>query len=304
MATKPQVTPAGEESNRPAALAPGLHVAATPIGNLGDLTHRAEAALRAADIVLCEDTRVSARLLARYGIRATLWPYHEHNAARQRPRILERLAAGAAIVLISDAGTPLVSDPGYRLVREALAGGHAVTALPGPSAVLAALSIAGLPTDRFLFAGFLDAKASGRRKALAELAGLRATLIFLESAGRLPALLSDMAELLGGEREAAVARELTKLHEEVRRGRLAELAAHYGREGPPRGEIVVLAGPPPAEAPDAAALDSDLREALRVKPLKEAVAEVASRSGLPRRQVYARALVLKDTDEPDAPETD
>lgn len=301
MATKPQVTPPGGESNRPAVLAPGLHVTATPIGNLGDLTYRAEAALRAADIVLCEDTRVSVRLLARYGIRATLWPYHEHNAARQRPRILARLAEGAAIVLISDAGTPLVSDPGYRLVREALAAGHAVTALPGPSAPLAALCIAGLPSDRFLFAGFLDAKSSGRRRTLAELAALRATLIFLESAGRLAASLADMAELLGPEREAAVARELTKLHEEVRRGPLGELAAHYGAAGPPKGEIVVLVGPPLAETADAGDLDAALHEALAAKPLKEAVAEIARRTGLPRRQVYARALALK---EPDGQATD
>jgi len=224
-------------------LSPGLYVTATPIGNAGDLTFRAHAALESCDVLLCEDTRVTAKLLNHYGIRKKLTPYHDHNAARMRPGILARLAGGASVVLVSDAGMPMISDPGYRLVQDAVAAGHEVTVLPGASAPLAALALSGLPPDRFLFAGFLPPKASARRTALEELKPVRATLLFFETGPRLAGSLADMAMVLGP-RPAAVARELTKLHEEVRRDRLDLLAHHYAEAGPPRGEIVVAVGPP------------------------------------------------------------
>lgn len=262
---------------------------ATPIGNAADISLRALDLLRRADVVACEDTRVTAKLLALHGIRASLLPYHEHNAARMRPQLLARIAAGAAVALVSDAGTPLVSDPGYKLVREAIAAGLHVTTLPGPAAPLAALVLSGLPSDRFLFAGFLPPKSAGRRKVLAELATVPATLLFFESAGRLAEALADMAAALG-DRPAAVARELTKLHEEVRRGRLAELAAHFAEAGPPKGEIVVVVGPPEAAAASAEDLDSALDRALSTMSLRDAVDAVAAATGSSRREVYARAL--------------
>lgn len=277
----------------PAPLNPGLYVTATPIGNASDLTLRALDVLRAADIVLCEDTRVTAKLFAIYGLKTRLMPYHDHNAAEMRPRILDRLAAGGRVALVSDAGTPLISDPGYKLVREAVAEGHYVTTLPGASSVMAALTLAGLPTDRFLFNGFLSAKHEARCRELTELVAVPATLVFLESAPRLAASLADMAAQLGP-REAAVARELTKRFEEVRRGTLAELAAHYAKAGPPKGEIVVVVGPPPSQAPlGEAEIDAMLANALGRESLKDAVAEVMAMTGLPRRDVYARALELK-----------
>jgi 16S rRNA (cytidine1402-2'-O)-methyltransferase len=277
----------------PAPLNPGLYVTATPIGNASDLTLRALDVLRAADIVLCEDTRVTAKLFAIYGLKTRLMPYHDHNAAEMRPRILDRLAAGGRVALVSDAGTPLISDPGYKLVREAVAEGHHVTTLPGASSVMAALTLAGLPTDRFLFNGFLSAKHEARCRELIELVAVPATLVFLESAPRLAASLADMAAQLGP-REAAVARELTKRFEEVRRGTLAELAAHYAKAGPPKGEIVVVVGPPPSQAPlGEAEIDAMLANALGRESLKDAVAEVMTMTGLPRRDVYARALALK-----------
>ncbi len=273
-------------------LAPGLHLVATPIGNLGDITLRALEVLRSAELIACEDTRVTGRLLAAYGIKGRLTPYHEHNAERARPKLMARLRQGAAIALVADAGTPLVSDPGYKLVRAAVAEGIPVSVAPGASAVLAALALSGLPSDRFLFAGFLPAKAGERRKALAELASVRATLVLFESAPRLAKSLADMAESLGA-REAAVARELTKLFEEVRRGTLAELARHYGEAGPPKGELVVVVGPPAAAEPaDETALERMLAEALERFSLRDAVDAVAHSSGLPRRRVYARALAL------------
>jgi 16S rRNA (cytidine1402-2'-O)-methyltransferase len=244
------------------------------------------------DLVLCEDTRVTAKLFAIHNIEARTAPYHDHNAAEMRPRILKRLEAGEAIALVSDAGTPLVSDPGFKLVQEAIAAGHHVTALPGASSVLAALTLAGLPTDRFFFAGFLPAKQEARRKELAELAAIPATLVFLESANRLAAVLADMAAALGG-REAAVARELTKKFEEVRRGPLGALAAHYEEAGPPKGEIVIVVGPPEKRAALCAhEIDAMLENALARATLKDAVAEVVAMTGLPRRDVYARALEL------------
>jgi 16S rRNA (cytidine1402-2'-O)-methyltransferase len=275
----------------------GLHLVATPIGNLGDITQRALDLLRRVDLIVCEDTRVTAKLLARYAIAARMLPYHEHNAERMRPELLRRLAEGGAIALVSDAGTPLVSDPGYKLVREAIAQNHPVTALPGASASLTALLLSGLPPDRFLFAGFLPARSGERRRDLESLAGVPATLIFYESAHRLAESLRDMADMLG-DRSAAVARELTKLHEEVRRGALVDLAAHYDKGGPPKGEIVIVVGPPAAGADrsSAADLDAALSQALAQMTLKDAVAAVAAATGRPRREIYARALALAGSD--------
>jgi len=280
-------SPAGAE------LAPGLYVLATPIGNAGDITLRGLVALRAAELVLAEDTRVTAKLLAIHGIRQSLVPYNDHNAMEARPRILAKLRAGAAIVLVSDAGTPLVSDPGFKLVREAIAEGIAVTALPGPSAALAALALAGLPSDRFLFAGFLPSKAGERTRALEELKCMRASLILFESPQRLAESLKAMAGVLGA-RQAAVTRELTKLHEEVRRGTLSELAAHYEKKGPPKGEVTLVIGPPEEIAPDTAAIDAALKAALPFMPVKAAAEMIAALTGAARKTVYERALELKN----------
>jgi 16S rRNA (cytidine1402-2'-O)-methyltransferase len=286
----------GERSGDEAPAA-GLYLVATPIGNLGDITERALTLLRGVDLIVCEDTRVTAKLLARYAIAARTLPYHEHNAERMRPELLRRLAEGQSIALVSDAGTPLVSDPGYKLVRAAIEAGHAITALPGASASLTALLLSGLPPDRFFFAGFLPPRSGERRRELETMAAIPSSLIFYESANRLGESLADMAAVLG-DRPAAVARELTKLHEEVRRGTLAALAAHYAQAGPPKGEIVVVAGPPLEEAASisAADLDATLRQALARMSLKDAVAAVAATTGRPRREVYARALALAGTD--------
>ena len=293
--SKPQAA-AGERR----LAAPGLYLVATPIGNLGDITLRALELLRSVEIVACEDTRVTGKLLAAHGISARMVPYHEHNAARARPQLIAALARGGSIALVSDAGSPLVSDPGHKLVREAVALGFPVSAAPGPSAVLAALQLSGLPSERFLFAGFLPAKTAARRKALAELAGIAATLVLFETAPRLVASLADMAELLGA-RQAAVARELTKLYEEVRRAPLAELVLHYREAGPPKGELVIVVGPPAAEAlPDEAMLDRMLAAALSEASLRDAVERVTAASGLPRRRVYARALALAKVPRPPA----
>jgi 16S rRNA (cytidine1402-2'-O)-methyltransferase len=272
-------------------LAPGLHIVATPIGNLGDITLRALAALAGADLIACEDTRVTRKLTDRYAIATPLTPYHDHNAAQARPKLLQRLAEGAAIALVSDAGTPLVSDPGYKLVRAAHDAGHAVTAVPGASALLTAVTLAGLPTDRFLFEGFLPPKEAARRTRIAELARIPATLVLFETGPRLGATLSDLAAGLGP-REAAVCRELTKLHEEVRRGDLQALAASYAA-AEPRGEIVLVIAPPMADQrPAASDVDAMLRQALARVTLKDAVAEVADATGVARREVYQRALAL------------
>ena len=276
-----------------AALNAGLHIVATPIGNLGDVTLRALSTLAGADVVLAEDTRITRRLFAHYGLTTPLEAYHEHNAARVRPGILARLREGARIALVSDAGSPLVSDPGFKLVEAALAEGIAVTTAPGPSAVLAALTVGGLPTDSFFFAGFTPQKQAARRARLSEIAEVPGTLILFESPRRLSGLLADAAIVLGN-RPAAVTRELTKLFEEVRRGSLEELAAAYAREGPPKGEIVVLIGAAVAAAGNSAGdgLDERLAQALETNSLKEAVARIAAETGLPRRQIYARALRL------------
>ncbi|WP_298425330.1 16S rRNA (cytidine(1402)-2'-O)-methyltransferase [Rhodoblastus sp.] len=275
------------------SIAPGLHVVATPIGNLRDITLRALSTLAAADAVIAEDTRVSRHLMAHYGIATPLIAYHEHNAEAMRPQLIARLKKGERLALISDAGTPLVSDPGFKLVGEALAEGIPVTSAPGPSAVLAALVVAGLPTDRFFFEGFLPAKSGARRARIAELAAIPGTLVFFESPRRLAETLADLAAVLGP-REAAVARELTKHFESVRRGALGALAADYEREGAPKGEIVLLVAPPGEAAPafDGNALDDKIRAALDKFSLKDAASVVAAETGQPRRKVYARALEL------------
>ncbi|MDE2488038.1 MAG: 16S rRNA (cytidine(1402)-2'-O)-methyltransferase [Alphaproteobacteria bacterium] len=272
-------------------LAPGLYVVATPIGNLRDITLRALDVLAGCDLVLAEDTRVTGKLLSAFGISAKLERHDEHAAERARPKALAALGEGARVALVSDAGTPLISDPGYRLVREAAQAGHAVFPIPGASAVLAALAAAGLPTDRFLFAGFPPPKSAARRAFLDELAGIRATLVFYEGGSRLAESLADMAAAFGA-REAAVARELTKLHETVVRGPLATLAADP-QFAAPKGEIVVLVGPGRETAATAADADTALKDALsRLKPA-EAAAEVAKALGLPRRDLYRRAMELK-----------
>ena len=273
------------------SLTPALYIVATPIGNLGDLTMRARDILAAADLVACEDTRVTGKLLSAFGLKRPLLAYNDHNAEKVRPTLLEAVRQGKAVALVSDAGTPLISDPGYKLVRDAAEAGLAVTAAPGPSALLAALVLAGLPTDRFLFAGFLPPKSGARRTALGELASVPATLVFYESGPRLAASLADMAAVLG-DRPAAVARELTKLFEEVRRDPLSALAAHYAEAGPPKGEIVIVVGAPAEPAASADTLDAALRRALASNSTRDAAALVAGETGLPRKQVYARALEL------------
>ena len=274
--------------NKP--LAPGLYIVATPIGNLGDLSPRAAETLANASLVLAEDTRVTARLLAHAGIRAPMRRYDDHSTDRDRAEIIEQLA-NEAVALVSDAGTPLISDPGYKLVRAARAAGQPVQTVPGPCAAVAALTLAGLPTDRFLFAGFLPSKAKARADTIAELASIRATLIFYESGPRLADSLAALADGLG-DREAAVAREITKLHEECVTGSLSELVTRYS-DASPKGEIVIVVGPPP-EQPEAteADLDSALREALGHLSPSRAAAEVAQRLGVPKKRAYARALEL------------
>jgi 16S rRNA (cytidine1402-2'-O)-methyltransferase len=274
-----------------APLAPGLYLVATPIGNLRDITLRALDVLAAADLVLAEDTRVSAKLLAAYGLAKRVERYDEHAAARATPKIMASLAGGARIALISDAGTPLVSDPGYRLALEAIAAGVQVFPIPGASAALAALSVAGLPTDRFLFAGFPPPKSAARRAFLQDLKGVRATLILFEGASRLGASLADMAGVLGP-RPAAVARELTKLHETLVRGDLASLAADP-KLAAPKGEVVVVIGPTADIAAEPADADAALAEALARLSPADAAREVADALGLPRRDLYRRALSLQ-----------
>jgi 16S rRNA (cytidine1402-2'-O)-methyltransferase len=269
----------------------GLYPVATPIGNLRDITLRALEILASADLVACEDTRVTRKLLDHYGLSTPLLAYHDHNAAAVRPKILRRLAAGDAIALVSDAGTPLISDPGYRVVREAIAAGVAVTSAPGASSALMALTVAGLPTDRFFFEGFLPTKDTARRARIAELARIPATLVLFEAGPRIAETLAALASALGP-RYAAIARELTKLHEEVRRGDLASLAADYAAGAETRGEMVIVIAPPASEPASAADIDALLASALARTSVKEAVAEVASATGAPRRAVYGRALEL------------
>jgi 16S rRNA (cytidine1402-2'-O)-methyltransferase len=273
------------------ALPPGLYLVATPIGNLADITLRALATLARADVLYCEDTRHSGTLLASYAIARPLRPYHEHNAQRERPRVLAELAAGKAVALISDAGTPLVSDPGYKLVREVIAAGHRVVALPGPSAPLAALASAGLPTDTFLFAGFLPPRSGARRTRLAELKGVPATLILFEAPSRLAESLADVAAVLGP-REAVVARELTKLYEEVRRGSPEDLA-RWAAEASPKGEMVVLVGPPLPTAVTDADIAAKLTPMLPVMSLSDAAKAAAEALGVAKSRVYEIGVALK-----------
>ncbi|BBB13381.1 ribosomal RNA small subunit methyltransferase I [Sphingopyxis sp. FD7] len=273
---------------------PGLYIVATPIGNLGDITARAAATLASADLIAAEDTRVTARLLAHLGLRVPMTPYHDHSDDRTRAALVARMAS-EVVVLVSDAGTPLISDPGYRLVRDARAAGRHVTTLPGPCAAIAAITLSGLPSDRFLFAGFLPSKTKARADTIAEFAGLRATLVFYESGPRLAAALAALAAGLGN-REAAVAREITKLYEECVTGPLADLAARY-ENAPPKGEIVIIVGPPgeaAAEEADDATLDAALHAAMADKPVAQAAKAVAKRFGRDRHEIYARALALKE----------
>ncbi len=271
----------------------GLYLVATPIGNLGDISLRALSVLARAQVIAAEDTRHSKKLLSHFGIRGELTPYHEHNAERERPRLLSRIHAGQAIALISDAGTPLVSDPGYKLVREALDQGLMVTSLPGPSAALAALTNSGLPTDTFLFAGFLPPKSGPRRTRLAALKEVPATLILFETAPRLAKSLADMAEVLGP-REAAIARELTKLHETVTRGKLDALADAIAAGEPPRGEVVVVIAPPTADETEVTddRIVADLEAALKTESFRDAVRGVTEALNVKRARVYELGLTL------------
>jgi 16S rRNA (cytidine1402-2'-O)-methyltransferase len=269
----------------------GLHIVATPIGNLADVSLRALSVLARADVIYCEDTRHSIRLLQHYALHRPLAPYHEHNAEHERPRIVERLGRGQVVALISDAGTPLISDPGYKLVKAAREAGHGVWCLPGPSAPIAALSISGLPTDRFTFEGFLPAKSAARRNRLEVLESVPGTLVFFEAPQRLAESLGDMAAVLG-HRTAAVAREMTKLHEEVRSGTLAQLA-DWARNAPVKGEIVVLVGPADKVAVDDALIVANLRDALSSLSIRDAAKHVSEVLGVPRSRVYQLALAVK-----------
>lgn len=282
--------------SKPASrLKPGLYIVATPIGHADDISLRALDVLGSVSRVACEDTRTTGKLLARHGIHTKLIPYHEHNAESMRPALLARLEHGETIALVSDAGTPLISDPGYKLVRTAINRGLNVTSVPGPSAPIMALTLSGLPSDRFFFAGFLPTRPGARRKALSELSSIPATLLILEAPHRLAKSLADMAEILGA-RPAAVARELTKLYEEVRRANLDDLARHYAEAGAPKGEIVVIIGPPEArpaaESWDAAEIDDRLKALLETHSVREAAAALAAETGMPRRTLYARAVAL------------
>ncbi len=285
----------GREQSRP--LPPALYIVATPIGNARDITLRALDVLAGADVIACEDTRTTGAFLARHGIKTPLTPYHEHNAEAARPQLLARIEGGGRVALVSDAGTPLVSDPGYKLVRGAVSAGLKVVPIPGPSAVTAALTVAGLPTDRFLFAGFLPAKSAARRTAIAALQGIEATLVFYEAPHRLAETLADLAAVLGP-REAAVARELTKYFEEVRRETLPALAAHYETAATPKGEITLLVAPPAEGEAEAAAETTEalLDRALASMSPAEAAKAVAAATGRPKREVYAMALTRRRPD--------
>jgi 16S rRNA (cytidine1402-2'-O)-methyltransferase len=285
-------TSAAARKSPPTELAPGLYVTATPIGNARDITLRALDVLRSADLIVAEDTRVTAKLLAIHAVRRPLSAYNDHNAARERPRILSRLRSGARVALVSDAGTPLVSDPGYKLVGAAIDEGLPVHTVPGPSAALAGLVLSGLPPDRFLFAGFLPTRSGARRRVLEELVGARATLIFFESAQRLAETLSDMREVFG-EREAAIARELTKLHEEIRRATLSILIEECARSAPPKGEVTLLVSGSQSGESDLAFLGPLLKSALAFMPLRAAVDLITAATKLSRSAVYDHALKAK-----------
>lgn len=295
--SEPSLIPVSGETRKPASeaqLAPGLYIVSTPIGNLRDITLRALDVLADVDEVLAEDTRNARKLMTAHGIGTKLTAYHDHNGAARRPELLKRLADGERLALISDAGTPLVSDPGWKLVREAIDAEVQITPVPGASAMLAGLVVSGLPSDRFLFGGFLPPKSGARQKALSELAAVPATMIFYESASRLVSCLDDMSAVLGEGRQATVTRELTKLFEESKRGTLTKLADYYCKAGPPKGEIVILVGPPDTRsAPSSDAIDDALRHELATASTKSAANIVAEHFGLPKRDVYQRALTLK-----------
>ncbi|TBY50588.1 16S rRNA (cytidine(1402)-2'-O)-methyltransferase [Rhizobium leguminosarum] len=277
-------------------LEPALYLVATPIGNLGDITLRALETLAGADVLACEDTRVTRVLLDRYGIQNRPFAYHEYNADEAGPRLLQALEAGRSVALVSDAGTPLVSDPGYRLAQQAIAAGYRVIPIPGASAPLAALVGSGLPNDAFLFVGFLPVKDKARRDRLGELAAAPATLIFFESPHRIGATLLAAADVLGSARPASVCRELTKTYEEFRRGTLGELAAHYREVDNVKGEIVLVVGPPePVETPEAD-VEAVLADLSKTMPTAKAAAEAARLTGLPRKVLYQRLLELKGAD--------
>lgn len=271
---------------------PGLYLVATPIGNLGDITLRALEILAGCDVIACEDSRVTRRLLDRFLIETPLTPYHEHNAQAARPKLLQLLSQGARIALVSDAGTPLISDPGFKLVREAAGAGHAVVPIPGASAVLAALTVAGLPTDRFYFEGFLPPKAGARRGRIAELARIDATLVLFEGGSRIAGTLADLAATMG-DRDGAVCRELTKLHEDIRRAPLEALAKDAARLET-RGEFVIVIEPPRGDAQRLSAdeVDDILKAAMKTQSVKDAVAQAVELSGRGKRELYARALEL------------
>jgi 16S rRNA (cytidine1402-2'-O)-methyltransferase len=276
-------------------LEPALYLVATPIGNLGDITLRALETLAGADVLAAEDTRVSRVLLDRYGISTRPYAYHEYNANEVGPKLIAALSAGKSVALVSDAGTPLVSDPGYRLVMEVLAAGLKVVPIPGASSVITALSAAGLPNEAFFFAGFLPQKEKARRDRLTEIADIPGTLLYFESPHRLPSSLKDAADVLGSDRQATVCRELTKAFEEFRRGTLSELAAYYAENDNVKGEIVVAVAPPQAKAaPEGQALDDMLRALAEQMPAAKAAGELARQTGLPRKDLYARLMALKE----------
>ncbi|QDL93499.1 16S rRNA (cytidine(1402)-2'-O)-methyltransferase [Paroceanicella profunda] len=276
-------------------LPPGLYLVATPIGTADDITLRALDILARADLLAAEDTRRARHLMDIHGIPLAgrrVIPYHDHNGPEQRPHIMARLAEGASVAYVSDAGTPLIADPGYRLAGDAIAAGHEVIAAPGASAVLVALTLAGLPTDRFLFGGFPPVKEAARIRFLTEFARVPATLVFYESPRRSAATLAAMADVFGADRPAAFCRELTKKFEEVRRAPLGDLAAAIAEGPDPRGEVVLVVGPPLPRPTGPEELDAALREALEDMSVKDAARSVAEATGLPRRDVYARALAL------------
>lgn len=295
--SEPSLIPVSGETRKPereSQLVPGLYIVSTPIGNLRDITLRALDVLNSVDEVLAEDTRTARKLMSAYGISTKLTAYHDYNGAARRPELLERVSSGSSLALISDAGTPLISDPGWKLAREVIDLGSNVIPVPGPSAMLAGLVISGLPSDRFMFAGFLPTKSNARQKILSGLADTPATLIFYESANRLVACISDMAQVLGENRKATVARELTKLFEETQHGTLRDLSNHYEIAGAPKGEIVILVGPPDrSETVSEEELDNALMEALLSEPTKTAANNVAARFGIAKRDVYQRAIFLK-----------
>ena len=276
------------------AIESALYIVATPIGNLGDITLRALNVLQNADAIACEDTRVTGKLLKHFGIKTKMTAYHEHNAEKQSPHIMAMLGEGKSVALVSDAGTPLVSDPGYRLIKDAIANDYKVVPLPGASAPIVALSAAGLPNDAFLFAGFLPPKQAARRARLEAWSQTQATLIFFESPRRIAAMLQDAAHVLGGARQAVVARELTKLFETFRRASLEDLAASFAEEPTPKGEIVLLIEPAKQRGVDIESVDEELLDLLRTMRVKDASEQLSRETGLPKRDLYQRASMLKE----------